>query len=181
MAFVAPFFTGLAAAGASSAGIASSMAAAGSLIGTGTAAGIGAGAGMALGSLGGIGSAIAGIGTLAQAGAAQAQGKAEAAAAEFNARSAEQEAASRENLIRQESARRMGMIRSQIGKSGATSAGTPLLVLAESAANAEIDALNAQYTGQRQAALYRAGGANAKAQGRVMAGASLLSGMGKIF
>ena len=120
-------------------------------------------------------------GTIMQASAMRAQGKAESAAAEFNARSAEQEAAAKESLIRQEAARRMGTIRSQIGKSGATSAGTPLLVLAESAANAEIDALNAQYTGQRQAALYRAGGANAKAQGRVMAGASLLSGMGKIF
>lgn len=120
-------------------------------------------------------------GTVMQASAMRAQGKAESAAAEFNARSAEQEAAAKESLIRQEAARRMGTIRSQIGKSGATTAGTPLLVLAESAANAEIDALNAQYTGQRQAALYRAGGANAKAQGRVMAGASLLSGMGKIF
>lgn len=125
--------------------------------------------------------ALAVGGTLAQAGAARAQGKAEAAAAEFNARSAEQEASSRENLTRQESMRRMGAIRSQIGKSGATSAGTPLLVLAESAANAEIDALNAQYTGQRQAALYRAGGANAKAQGRAMAGTTLLSGASKIF
>lgn len=120
-------------------------------------------------------------GTVMQASAMRAQGKAESAAAEFNARSAEQEAAAKESLIRQEAARRMGTIRSQIGKSGATSAGTPLLVLAESAANAEIDALNAQYTGQRQAALYRAGGANAKAQGRVMAGASLLSGASKIF
>lgn len=120
-------------------------------------------------------------GTVMQASAMRAQGKAESAAAEFNARSAEQEAAAKESLIRQEAARRMGTIRSQIGKSGATTAGTPLLVLAESAANAEIDALSAQYTGQRQAALYRAGGANAKAQGRVMAGASLLSGMGKIF
>lgn len=120
-------------------------------------------------------------GTIMQAGAMRAQGKAEAAAAEFNARSAEQEASSREALIRQEAARRMGTIRSQIGKSGATSAGTPLLVLAESAANAEIDALNAQYTGQRQAALYRAGGQNARSQARVTAGASLLSSASKIF
>lgn len=116
-----------------------------------------------------------------QAGAMRAQGKAEGAAAEFNARSAEQEANARKNLIRQEAARRMGTISSQIGKSGATGAGTPLLVLAESAANAEIDALNAQYTGQRQAALYRAGGANARSQARTMAGASLLSSMSKIF
>lgn len=125
--------------------------------------------------------ALAAVGTVMQVNAIRQQGKAEASAAEFNARSAEQDAASREGLIRQEAQRRMGTIRSQIGKSGATSAGTPLLVLAESAANAEIDALNAQYTGQRQAALYRAGGANAKSQARTMAGATLLSSASKIF
>lgn len=131
--------------------------------------------------IGGVGNAIAGVGGILQAGAMRQQGKAETAAAEFNARSAEQEAASKESLIRQQAARQMGTIRSQIGKSGATSAGTPLLVLAESAANAEIDALNAQYTGQRQAALYRAGGANARSQARVTAGASLLSSATKLF
>lgn len=125
--------------------------------------------------------AMAVVGSVMQANAIRQQGKAEAAAAEFNARSAEQEAASKESLIRQQAARQMGTIRSQIGKSGATSAGTPLLVLAESAANAEIDALNAQYTGQRQAALYRAGGQNAKSQARTMAGATLLSSASKIF
>lgn len=121
------------------------------------------------------------LGTVMQAGAMRQQGKAEAAAGEFNARSAEQEAESKANLTRDQSARRIGNIRSQIGKSGATTAGTPLIVLAESAANAEIDALNATYTGARQAALYRAGGANAKTQSRTMAGTTLLSSMSKIF
>lgn len=125
--------------------------------------------------------AMAVVGSVMQANAIRQQGKAEAAAAEFNARSAEQEASSKESMIRQQASRQMGTIRSQIGKSGATSAGTPLLVLAESAANAEIDALNAQYTGQRQAALYRAGGQNAKSQARTMAGATLLSSASKIF
>ena len=125
--------------------------------------------------------AMAAVGGVMQAGALASQSRAENAAAQFNARSAEQEAASKESLIRNQAARQIGTIRSQIGKSGATSAGTPLLVLAESAANAEIDALNARYTGERQAALYRVGGANAKAQGRVMAGASLLSSASKIF
>jgi len=103
------------------------------------------------------------------------QGKAENAAAQFNAQTAEQEAAAKANLTRSQAARQIGATRAQIGKSGATSAGTPLMVLAESAANAEIDALNATYTGARQAALYRAGGANAKSQGRVAAGTALLN------
>lgn len=125
--------------------------------------------------------AMAAVGSVMQAGAIRQQGKAEAAAADFNAQSAEQEASSRASLIRSQAARQIGATRAQIGKSGATTAGTPLMVLAESAANAEIDALNATYTGARQAALYRAGGANARSQARTMAGASLLSGMSKIF
>jgi len=131
--------------------------------------------------LGGIGSAIAGVGTIAQVGAMRQQGKAESAAADFNAQSAELDASSRASLIRSQAARQIGAPRAQIGKSGATTAGTPLMVLAESAANAEIDALNATYTGARQAALYRAGGANARSQARTMAGTTLLSGMSKIF
>lgn len=107
------------------------------------------------------------------------QGKAENAAAQFNAQTAEQEAESKATLIRSQAARQIGATRAQIGKSGATTAGTPLMVLAESAANAEIDALNATYTGARQAALYRAGGANAKSQGRVAAGTSLLNNASK--
>jgi len=47
--------------------------------------------------------------------------------------------------------------------------------------DAEIDALNARYTGARQAALYRAGGANAKSQGRVAAGTALVNNASKIF
>ena len=125
--------------------------------------------------------AMAAVGTVMQAGAIRQQGKAENAAAQFNAQSAEQEAAAKADLIRSQAARQIGATRAQIGKSGATTAGTPLMVLAESAANAEIDALNATYTGQRQAALYRAGGANARSQSRTMAGTTLLSGMSKIF
>lgn len=125
--------------------------------------------------------AMAAVGTVMQAGAIRQQGKAENAAAQFNAQSAEQEAAAKADLTRSQAARQIGATRAQIGKSGATTAGTPLMVLAESAANAEIDALNATYTGQRQAALYRAGGANARSQSRTMAGTTLLSGMSKIF
>ena len=50
--------------------------------------------------------------------------------------------------------RQIGSIRAGVSKSGATMAGTPLAVLSESAANAEIDALNTRYSGQREAALY---------------------------
>jgi hypothetical protein len=128
-----------------------------------------------------VGTAAAIGGTLMQAGAARSAGQASEASANFNAESAKIEAQSRENAQRVEAARNQGRIRANIGKSGVTSEGTPLMVLAESAANAEIDALNTNYTGQRQAAVYKAGGINARRAGNVQAGTSLLSGATKIF
>lgn len=119
------------------------------------------------------GSALSAIGALQQ-------GKAAQAAANYNAQSAEMEAQSREAAQRAQATRQLGATRAAIGKSGATSEGTPLMVLAESAANAEIDALNTRLTGQRQANLYRARGANARTQGYISAGASLLTAAGKM-
>jgi hypothetical protein len=108
-------------------------------------------------------------------------GKAAQASANYNAQSALVESQSRETAQRAQAARQLGAMRAQIGKSGATSEGTPLMVLAESAANAEIDALNTRQTGQRQADLYRAQGTNARRQGYLTAGASLLTSASKIF
>jgi hypothetical protein len=138
--------------------------------------------------IGPVVSAMGGWGTVAAVAAAGVTaysavqtGKANQAAANFNAESAQQEAEAKARLTREESQRRLGTIRANLGKSGATSAGTPLMVLAESAANGEIDAMNAQYTGDRQVALYRASGTNARRQGNMQAGTSLLSAAGRIY
>ena len=103
-------------------------------------------------------------------------GKAEGAAADFNAQSAAQEAQARENAQRTAAQRQLGSIRAGVSKSGATMEGTPLAVLSESAANAEIDALNTRYSGQRESALYSARGQNARTAGYLRAGTSLLTG-----
>ena len=108
-------------------------------------------------------------------------GKAEAKAAQYNAESARREAQARETAQRTAAQRQLGSIRAGVSKSGATMAGTPLAVLSESAANAEIDALNTRYSGQREAALYEARGRNAKTAGYMRAGTSLLSSAGKYF
>ncbi len=122
---------------------------------------------------------LAAAGTAVAAYGSIQQGKAAQKAANYNAESSILEGQSRENAQRADSQRSLARIRANIGKSGATSAGTPLLVLAESAANAEIDALNTRFTASRQADVYRAGGANARTQGNIMAGTSLLQGAGK--
>lgn len=120
------------------------------------------------------GSAMGVMGTLSA-------GKAAQGAANYNAQSALIEAQSRETAQRASAARQIGATRAAIGKSGATSEGTPLLVLAESAANAEIDALNTRYTGERQATLYRTQGVNARRQSYVQAGTSLLQSASKFY
>lgn len=53
--------------------------------------------------------------------------------------------------IRKESRRYQGAIRAGIGKAGVTSEGTPIMVMAESAMNAELDALNIAFRGAQQA------------------------------
>lgn len=108
-------------------------------------------------------------------------GKAESQAAQYNADSARMEAQARETAQRTAAQRQLGSIRAGVSKSGATMEGTPLAVLSESAANAEIDALNTRYSGQREAALYEARGKNARTAGYMRAGTSLLSSAGKYF
>jgi hypothetical protein len=135
----------------------------------------GAGGSFALGTtLGTVGTAVGALGAIGA-------GKAEASSAQYNAESARREAESRENAQRTAAQRQLGSIRAGVSKSGATMAGTPLAVLSESAANAEIDALNTRYSGQREAALYESRGRNARTAGYVRAGTSLLTGAGRYF
>ena len=103
-------------------------------------------------------------------------GKADASANQFNADAARREAASREAAQRTAAQRQLGSIRAGVSKSGATMEGTPLMVLSESAANAEIDALNTRYSGQREGALYDSRARNARTAGYMRAGTSLLTG-----
>lgn len=135
---------------------------------------LGSGGAFSLGTaLGTAGSVIGALGAIGQ-------GRAASDAANYNARLAEMEAASKERAQRDASQRQLAGIRASLGKSGATSAGTPLLVLADSAANAEIDALNTRYGGALQSSIYRASGADARRAGAIRAGASLLTGFGQI-
>lgn len=126
------------------------------------------------------GTALATAGTVLSGLSAISQGRAAGKAADYNANLALAEASSKEAAQREAARRQIGSIRANIGKSGATSAGTPLMVLAESAANAEIDALNTRYGGATQSSIYRAGGADARRAGTIRAGTSLLTGFGQI-
>jgi hypothetical protein len=127
-----------------------------------------------------LGQTLATVGTgLGVLGAVRA-GQAASMAGQYNAQSALEEGAARESLIRQRADATLGATRAAIGKSGVTTAGTPLMVLAESAANAEIDALNARYTAGRQATLSTMRGQEGRRAAYLSAGTSLLTGASRI-
>jgi hypothetical protein len=165
MAFLAPILMGSAAT-AGAAGAAGTAATAG-LIGTGGAFAAGQ-ALMTAGTLMGV------------AGGIQA-GRAAGASAKFNAAMSQMQARQQEQQIRTQARRQIGAVRANVAKSGVTMEGTPLLVMAESAANAEVDALNARWTGDARASMYHAQGKADRRQASLNAGTSLLVGASKIF
>jgi hypothetical protein len=136
--------------------------------------------------------AIAAAAASAAAGATGAivQSRQASATARFNQDISEQQAelarragSAAEADTREQSARIMALQRAQLGDSGITGEGTPLLLLLDSAQQAEVEAGRARYTGQvnEQAAeasanLYRTRGAQARAGGVIGAGTSLLTG-----
>jgi len=120
------------------------------------------------------------LGTAALVSGAMKQGQSQSQAANFNAETAKQEAVVQEAVQRQEAKRTLGTIRANIAKSGAAFEGTPLMVLAESAANAEIDALNTAWSADRETALYKMRAREARETSYYRAGTSLLTGLGSL-
>lgn len=114
--------------------------------------------------------------TLVSAAGASQAAQAQADAAEYNASVTRMKAEADEARQRREADRKMGSIRSGISKSGVTTEGTPLLVLAESAELAELDAQNIRWTGETSAQLYEAEAEGARDSIPYSVGASLLSG-----
>lgn len=111
--------------------------------------------------------AAKGVGTLISAGGANQEANAEAHASDYNAAvntykadMALQDAAEKERQQRMFAAQFIGQQRASYGASGVTTqGGSALDVLQESAAKAELDALNIRVSGQRQAWAYKAGAA----------------------
>lgn len=130
--------------------------------------------------IGTVGGALGTVGTVVGAVGAIRGAQAEAGAANYNAEMARRDASAKEAAQRVQQQRQLSNIRASVGKSGATMEGTPLMVLAESAANAEIDALNTRYSGIAESNLYSSRAKNARSAGNLRAGTSLLSGMSRI-
>ena len=108
-------------------------------------------------------------------GAAKA-GQAQVQAAEYNASVSTMEANAEEARRRRESNKTMGKMRAGRAKSGVTAEGSPLMVMAESAEMAELDALNARWSGQTQSDVYKRQASSTRGAIPYTVGASLLGG-----
>ncbi|SOD41313.1 virion core protein, T7 gp14 family [Nitrosovibrio sp. Nv4] len=138
----------------------------------------------------GVVAALAGAGMSAMG--AMSQAKAQKDVALYNAQIAQRNAtisrqqASRDAAAHNRNARRqIGAMRAAYGASGIAMEGSPLDVLASSAAEAKLDEMNIKYKGelkaigfQDEATLERFSGENAMKQGRMEAASAIIGGIG---
>lgn len=119
---------------------------------------------------------IAAVATVASVGLTVASSMQQAKQADKAADQAKQ--AARENARRQsiEARKRIGLMRANYGASGVAIEGSPLDVLEESAANAELDRLTILQGGSIEAGRYRAAGKAAMVRGIGSAAGDLLGG-----
>lgn len=104
------------------------------------------------------------------------EGLASYKAGEYNAASARTQGVVEENRRRTTGQKEISKTRTGVAKSGITFEGTPLNVLVESAANVEIDALNARWTGEQRARMEEYKGYSAYKASQLRATAILAKG-----
>jgi len=97
-------------------------------------------------------------------------------AGQYNAASSRTQGVVEENRRRTAGKKEISKTRTGVAKSGITFEGTPLNVLVESAANVEIDALNARWTGEQRAKMEEYKGYSAYKASQLRATAILAKG-----
>ena len=107
------------------------------------------------------------------------EGKQAKQAHDYNAEVAEQEAAYKEKESRLRFKRIIGRQLSLYAKAGVDiSTGSPLLIMSQTAAEGELEALNIRYAGENLANMERWYGKRAKRAGKIAAWSTLLAGGG---
>jgi alkanesulfonate monooxygenase SsuD/methylene tetrahydromethanopterin reductase-like flavin-dependent oxidoreductase (luciferase family) len=136
--------------------------------------------------MGPLGIAVSVLGALSSASAERRAANFNAAAAERDAAVARQNAAADAQAQSREARRRIGAARAAYGAAGVALEGSPLDVLEQSAAEAEMDKLNILYKGELQAmgyddsaALSRSRAKDATTAGLFRAGSTVLTGAAK--
>lgn len=130
-----------------------------------------------------IGTVVSAAGALYSASQQQKAADYNAKVAEVNARTAEDKAKYEEQMHRERVRKILGTQRSMYGASGLDTTGSPMLVMEDTKAQGELDALAIRHGGDVAAAqarseanLYRMQGQSAMTAGYFSAGSSLLSG-----
>lgn len=134
----------------------------------------------------GVGAVTSAIGAISEGNAAADAAKHNSQMAAQNAIYAREQAAEEEQQVRIMGRKTLGSMRAAYGASGVSLEGSPLDVLAESAATMERDALNVRRAGERRAQGFEAEASMenrkagyAKTRGYLGAASNLLSGGGK--
>lgn len=104
------------------------------------------------------------------------EGMASYEAGQYNAAASRTQGVVEENRRRTAGKKEISKTRTGIAKSGVTFEGTPLNVLVESAANVEIDALNARWSGEQRARMEEYKGYSAYKGSQLRATAILAKG-----
>lgn len=134
------------------------------------------------GSLGSVsvGSALAAAGAVTSAVGAIQSGNAQQKMGEYNAAAALATAQSQEQLQRRQSQRILSQGRANAAANGLEMDGSPLEVMAQSAADAEMDALSIRYGGVVRAEQSRIQGNLAQKSGYMSAATNLLMGLSQV-
>lgn len=113
-----------------------------------------------------VGAGISMYGSVQQGKAAEEAGRAQRNINERNAIQIENQGKEEEKLLRKNSRRQLGEMRTDYGASGVTLEGSPLDWMVDSAMAAERDALNIKFTAQDRAQSMRLGGQYAFEEGQ---------------
>lgn len=124
-----------------------------------------------------VGSALAVGGGIMSAFGAYSSGQAQQQQSNYNAQVERQQAMADEAAQRRRSSAILSQSRANIGASGVEIAGSPLEVMAQSAADAELDALTIRYGGEMRAQQAEYQGRVARASGNTSAATNLLMGL----
>lgn len=135
-----------------------------------------------------VGTAFTAVSAISQGNAARKEGEYNAAIGTRNAQIARDQADADASAQQRVAQQRLGAARASYAASGVTMEGSPLDVLAMSAANAEMDKQNILYKGnlramgyEETAALDLARGKNAQKQGYMKAASAFLTGGAKVY
>jgi len=126
------------------------------------------------------GTAVSAVGQIKAGSAARRAGEYNAQTAELNAQRSLEDAAIREEQQRYQDRQFLGRVRALVGVSGVELSGSPLLVLAENARQAEMDALLIRRGGTREAEAHAREAQSQRMQGRAAQTASRYGAAGTL-